>query len=415
MLLAAPGLAPALEPLAAVATIAWVYLLAFRGGFWRARPRLEDTRHEPRAAAPGPTHAATGWPAVVAVVPARNEAAVIGTSVRSILRQDYPGPLSVVLVDDRSADGTAEAARRAAGAQASRLDVVAAAALPPGWTGKMWAVRQGVARAEETAAPEYLWLTDADIEHDRGELRRLVTVARAEGSDLVSVMVLLRCRSFWEKLLIPAFVFFFQKLYPFPWVNDPARPTAAAAGGSMLVRRRALEQAGGIESIRNALIDDCALARRIKGRGRVWLGLSRSTRSLRGYDGLAGIWDMVARSAYTQLRHSPALLAASLAGLAAAYLVPPAAAVYGVLAARPALAALGAAGWLLMAASYVPTLRLYGRPWPAALSLPVAGLLYCAMTADSARRHWRGRGGHWKGRAYAAATLAGADPKAEAR
>jgi hopene-associated glycosyltransferase HpnB len=401
--------------LAAVAAIAWAYLLAFRGGFWRARPRLEDTWDEPQAAAPDPADGRADWPAVVAVIPARNEAAVIGGSIRSILQQDYPGPLSVVLVDDRSEDGTAEAARAAAGGQANRLDVVAAAALPPGWTGKMWAVHQGAARADETAAPEHLWLTDADIEHDRTELRRLVAVARAEGSDLVSVMVLLRCESFWERLLIPAFVFFFQKLYPFPWVNDPVRPTAAAAGGSMLVRRSALGQAGGIEPIRNALIDDCALARRIKRRGRVWLGLSQRTRSLRGYDGLKGIWDMVARTAYTQLRHSPALLAASLAGLAAAYLVPPAAAVYGLLAARPVLAGLGAAGWLLMAAAYLPTLRLYGRPWPAALSLPAAGLLYCAMTADSARRHWRGRGGHWKGRAYATATLAASDWEAEAR
>jgi hopene-associated glycosyltransferase HpnB len=399
--------------LAATAAITWAYLLAFRGGFWRAQPRLEEAANEPRPADRGSTAGSARWPAVVAVIPARNEAAVIGGSIQSILRQDYPGRLSVVVVDDRSEDGTAEAARAAAGAEPQRLDIVAASPLPAGWTGKTWAVHQGAARAEKTRAPEYLWLTDADIEHDGRELRRLVTVARAEEADLVSVMVMLRCESFWEKLLIPAFVLFFQKLYPFAWVNDPVRPTAAAAGGSMLVRGIALRRAGGIEAIRNALIDDCALARNIKKEGRIWLGLARLTRSLRGYDGLRGIWDMVARTAYTQLRHSPVLLMLSLAGLAVAYLVPPAAAIYGGLAARPALAALGAAGWLLMAAAYLPTLRLYGRPWAAALSLPFACLLYCAMTGDSARRHWQGRGGAWKGRAYAGAALAATDSEAQ--
>jgi hopene-associated glycosyltransferase HpnB len=383
--------------LASAALAGWIYLLVLHGNFWRAGPRLDfEATPAPRAG---------GWPPVVAVVPARNEADVIARSLASLLSQDYPGPFSIVLVDDRSDDDTAALARRAAkdlGA-AERLAVVASAPLPPEWTGKTWAASQGVGRAQDLVPDaRYLWLTDADIRHDRRELRALVAKAEADGLDLASVMVLLSRQGFWDRLLIPAFVFFFQKLYPFAWVNEPGRRTAAAAGGSMLVRRSALERAGGLAAIRGAIIDDCALARNIKRGGPIWLGLTEGTRSLRRYRGLADIWAMVSRSAYTQLNRSPLLLGLTILGMALLYLVPPAAGIAGVLAQNAAAAVLGVLGWLIMAATYRPTLRLYREPIGMALLLPVAALLYCGMTLESAWRHWHGKGGGWKGRTYGA-------------
>jgi hopene-associated glycosyltransferase HpnB len=385
--------------LPAAALAGWVYLLVFHGGFWRARPRLEDDIMPPPGAGRG------AWPPVVAVVPARDEAETIARSVSSLFSQDYPGPFSVVLVDDHSGDGTAGLARRAAedvGA-GERLDVVSSAPLPQGWTGKVWGISQG-ARRSEALVPDarYLWLTDADIEHHPGELRALVAKAEEHRLDLVSVMVLLSCESFWERLLIPAFIFFFQKLYPFPWVNDPGRRTAGAAGGSMLVRRSALERAGGVAAVRGALIDDCALARRIKNVGPIWLGLSERTRSLRRYDRLSDIWAMVARSAYTQLNHSPVLMIGTVLAMMLLYLVPPAAVLVGALAKNTGAVVIGALAWLVTAAMYRPSLLLYRRPAGAALLLPVAALLYCGMTLESAWRHWRGRDGGWKGRTYVA-------------
>jgi len=390
-----PDLSQILTALAGLAAGAWVFLLAFRGGFWRARPR-------PRFDA---AHAGRDWPEVVAVVPARNEASLIGACVRSLLAQDYAGAFRIIMVDDGSEDATAATARAAAG-ESGRLGIVRSAPLPSGWTGKMWALTQGVARAGE---PAYLWLTDADIAHDPRELRHLVATAEEGNRDLVSLMVRLNCESFWERLLIPAFVFFFQMLFPFPWVNDRTERTAAAAGGSMLVRTQALKAAGSIAAIKDAVIDDCALARRLKKRGDIWLGLTEETHSLRRYDRLGEIWAMVARSAYAQLRYAPALLAATVAGLLAVFIVPVAAAGYGIAADAAAPAGLGLAAWVAMAAAYRPTLRLYGMaPW-AGLSLPAAALLYCAMTVDSARRHYRGKGGGWKGRVYAPARGAAAD------
>jgi len=243
-------------------------------------------------------------------------------------------------------------------------------------------------------------LTDADIEHDPGNVRRLVFKAEAEGRHLVSLMVKLRCESVWERLLIPAFVFFFQKLYPFPAVNDPHSRTAAAAGGCMLVRRETLAQAGGIDAIRSEVIDDCALARLIKKRGPIWLGLATRTRSLRAYDGLAEIWDMVARTAYVQLRHSVPALAGTVVGMAVIYLVPPLAFAVGTALRDGALAAAGLLAWLVMALAYGPTLALYGRSVAWAVALPAAAGLYTLMTVSSAYRHWRGRGAAWKGRHY---------------
>ena len=380
--------------LAAISLAVWLYLLLGRNGFWRARPLIEDW------APPAPS----AWPTVVAVVPARNEAAHVEEAVGSILAQDYPGELAVVLVDDHSDDQTAAIGRRLAAARTRPLDVVAARALPPGWSGKLWAMAEGLRHsAEAWPRATYVLLTDADITHPPDNLARLVAKAEAERLDLVSLMVRLHCASFWERLLIPPFVFFFQKLYPFAAVNDPARSTAAAAGGCMLARRRALEEAGGIEAIRHELIDDMALARAIKrrpGGGRIWLGLTETTTSLRRYDRLAGIWAMVARSADTQLCHSLARLAGTLVGMGVVYLVPPLGVLAGIVQGDRWLAALGLAGWAAMAIAYRPTAKLYrlGAPW--LLSLPLAAALYAAMTVDSAIQHRRGAGGRWKGRVF---------------
>ncbi|MFQ5617836.1 MAG: glycosyltransferase [Rhodospirillales bacterium] len=370
-----------------VALAAWVALVLFRGAFWRADQRLEEPL-------PGPD----SWPGVVVIVPARNEAATVGRCIDSLLGQAYPGPFSVILVDDGSDDGTAAAARAAA-AGSGRLSIVGARPPDPAWTGKLWAVAEGLAHAD-TAAPEapFVLFTDADIAHDRESLRRLVSKAEAEGLDLVSLMVLLNCRGAWERLLIPAFVFFFQKLYPFPLVNDAKRPEAAAAGGCMLVRRAALGRVGGVEAIRGRLIDDCALGASLKRNGPIWLGLTRHLRSLRDYPRLKDIWDMVARTAFEQLRHSAAALAGTVLAMAVIYLAPPAAAVAGAVTGDPVAGLAGLAGWSLMAFAYRPTVRLYGQGSWRALLLPAAALLFTLMTVDSAKRHWAGRGGAWKGR-----------------
>lgn len=379
-----------LAGLAFSSLLAWVWLLFLRGGFWRADQRLADREGGGR----GP------WPSVAAVVPARDEAETIGATVSSLLSQDYPGPLSVIVIDDNSADGTARRATEAVNGD-PRFHLLSGAPLPAGWTGKLWAVAQGVDLAA-TAVPdsEFLLLTDADIVHDRGNLRRLVGKAAGERLDLVSLMVRLRCGSFWEKLLIPAFVFFFQKLFPFAWVNDPHRSTAAAAGGCMLVRRAALDAAGGIAAIRDRLIDDCALATLLKRRGRIWLGLATETISLRRYDKLSEIARMVARTAFEQLGNSSLLLAGTLAGMAVLYAVPPISLLVGLAAGHPGMAAAGGLAWAVMTFACWPTVRLYRLFPPWAAVLPLAAILYTAFTLESARRTWQGKGGTWKGRSY---------------
>jgi hopene-associated glycosyltransferase HpnB len=379
-----------LAGLAFASLLAWVWLLFLRGGFWRADRRLADGE----GGAQGP------WPSVAAVVPARDEAETIGATVSSLLSQDYPGPLTVIVIDDNSVDGTAERATGAANGD-PRFHLLSGRPLPAGWTGKLWAVAQGVDLAS-AAMPdaEFLLLTDADIVHDGGNLRRLVGKAAEDKLDLVSLMVRLRCESFWERLLIPAFVFFFQKLFPFAWVNSAQKPTAAAAGGCMLVRRAALDAAGGIASIRDRLIDDCALAALLKRRGRIWLGLSTKTISLRRYDELSGIARMVARTAFEQLGNSSMLLAGTLAGMAVLYAVPPVAVFLGLIAGDLEMAALGGLAWAAMTFAYWPTVRLYGLSPPWAAVLPVAAVLYTAFTVESARRTWQGEGGAWKGRSY---------------
>jgi len=369
---------------------AWMGLIGFRGGFWRADQVLPATPPELAA-----------WPKVVAVIPARNEAATIGVTVGSLLAQDYPGDFAVIVVDDMSDDGTAEAAGRDA-----RLTKIRSQALPAGWTGKLWAVKQGLdaADARHTDAA-YVLFTDADIEHDTSNLRRLVGKAERDGHDLVSLMARLRCEGYWERLLIPAFVFFFQMLYPFPWVNDRRRRPAAAAGGCMLARRSALRAIGGVDAIRDRLIDDCALARRFKQQGAVWLGLAAGVKSLRRYDTLGDVWNMVARTAFEQLGNSSLALVGTLAALAVVYLAPPLAAV-GVMGGWPGVAAGLAVWWGMMPLAFAPTLRLYGLPPAWGLTLPLAAALYMLMTISSAVRYWRGRGGAWKGRHYGAAPAA---------
>lgn len=375
--------------LAIVSALAWIVLLAFRGGFWRAGER--DDRDLPSE--PGT------WPSVIAVVPARNEADVVGQAIGSLRRQDYPGEFRIVLVDDNSTDGTAEAAT--AGRGAHLLEVISGAPLGPGWTGKLWAQSQGVARATATA-PDYFLLTDADIFHEAGNLRRLVARAEAKGLVLTSLMARLTVRSGWERLLIPAFVFFFDMLFPFAWVNDPRRKTAAAAGGCMLVRREALEAAGGLAAIRGEIIDDCALGRMMKRQGPIWLGLTKRVQSLRPYASLAEIARMVARSAYAQLNYSPMLLAGTVIAMGVVFAAPP---LLTVFAHGPAKW-LALATWLAMTAAIQPMLRLY-RLWGLwGMTLPLAGALYGAFTLWSAIESWRGRGGQWKGRAQDAVGLA---------
>lgn len=369
---------------------AWLYLLLGRGGFWQMRER--DTAKVP----PAPSR----WPSVAVVVPARNEADTIRSSVDSLLSQEYPGRFRVIVVDDQSEDATGELAR---GLGSERLTVLTGSPRPTGWAGKLWAMEQGVrqALAGTDGAPEFFWFTDADIAHRSDTLASLV--ARAEGDQsrvLVSLMARLSCRTPAERFLIPAFVFFFAMLYPFGAVNDPRRRTAAAAGGCMLVRAEALRRAGGLESIRGALIDDCALARRLKPQGAIWLGLTDRSASLRPYRRISDVGRMVARSAYCQLRYSPLLLALALAGLATIFIAPPVI----VFAARgPALLA-GLAAWAAMAGAFQPILRFYRRTPAWGLALPAIAASYAVFTMDSALRHWRGQGGMWKGRASATET-----------
>jgi hopene-associated glycosyltransferase HpnB len=374
---------------ACIALAVWLYLLLARGAFWRCAERDDRTPAEPR-----------GWPRVVAVVPARNEADHITESIGSLLRQDYRGPWAVVLVDDDSEDGTAEAARRSAKGDA-RLHVVPGLGLPAGWTGKLWALKQGIDAAMALPQPpDYLLLTDADIVHADDSVSRLVARAEEKRLVLTSLMVKLRCESFAERANIPAFIFFFQMLYPFACVNRPASGVAAAAGGCMLVRADVLRDAGGIDVIRGALIDDCALAEVLKARGPIWLGLTERVHSIRPYPALADIRRMVVRSAYAQLRYSPLLLVATLAGMVLTYVVPPFVAIFGSGAAR----IIGIITWLLMAVSLQPTLRFYRLSPLWGIALPAIALQYMLFTLDSAYQYVRGRGGSWKGRVQANAS-----------
>ena len=361
--------------LAMLAALVWVYLLAFHGRFWRVGPGLPPVRP-------------VDPPRVAVIVPARDEATVIGASLASLLAQDYPR-FSVVLVDDGSTDGTGTIAR---GFADPRLSVFAGAPKPAGWSGKLWAVAQGVAVAD---AP-FLLLTDADIVHEPGHLAALVAKAEAERLDLVSEMVRLRCQSLAERALVPAFVFFFQMLYPFARVNDPLAATAAAAGGSILIRRAALERIGGIAALRGALIDDVTLARLVKRGGRIWLGHSGLALSLRPYPSFGDIWRMIARTAFVQLRHSWMLLALATLAMALVWLLPPILGVFGHGVAR----LLGLFGWIAAISVYQPSLRRCALSPLWALALPLIAAFYMAATIGSALDFARGKGAVWKSRAY---------------
>jgi hopene-associated glycosyltransferase HpnB len=365
----------------------WLYLFFVRGNFWQLQEEKTEPKHRKH------------WPSVVAIAPARDEAETIARSVTSLANQDYPGTFSVIVVDDHSSDGTADLARKAAeeSGAAARVAVHTAAELLPGWTGKVWAMNEGIAAAA-ARAPEYFWFVDADIVHAPSALRSLVFRAENDSLDLASLMVLLQAKTFPERLLIPSFLYFFLMLYPPNWVANPKSRTAAAAGGCILLRRAALERIGGMAAIRNAVIDDCALAHAVKtSGGKIWLGLTKTSVSLRGYNSFAQVIDLIARAAFTQLRYSLLLLLGTLAGLSVTYLLP-----WVLFFSYPGEA------WLLvdttvalMAASFLVTVKFYGLSWPWALTLPIAALFYMYATCVSAVRYWLGRGGQWKGRVQA--------------
>lgn len=365
--------------LGALCLAIWLGLTFGHAWFWRFRERDTDALADP-----------PHWPAVVAVIPARNEADVIAASLASVLAQDYPGPFRAILVDDQSDDGTGAVARALG---CDRLTVITGGPRPPGWTGKLWALEQGVAAA---GAPGFIWLTDADIGHAPDNLRRLVARALGDDRAMVTLMARLHCANRAERWLIPAFVYFFAMLYPFGRVNDRRAGLAGAAGGCVLVRREVLAAAGGIRSVAHEIIDDCSLARRIKPHGAIWLGISDRARSLRPYD-FADIRKMVARSAYAQLGYSPLALAGTLVGLILTYVAPVGLALFASGWAQ----ALGLATWALMALTMVPILRAYQTSPLIGLGLPAIALTYAGFTLDSAVQHWRGRGGMWKGRAQA--------------
>jgi hopene-associated glycosyltransferase HpnB len=323
--------------------------------------------------------------------------------VPSLLAQDYPGEAEVLLVDDASSDGTGELARALADRHGGLpLTVLSPGEPPCGWTGKLWAVRHGITAARRRE-PAFLLLTDADIAHAPDSLRSLVAAAVTHGLDAVSLMARLRVQGGWERLVVPAFVYFFAQLYPFRRVARPGARTAAAAGGCVLLRASAAAEAGVPDTIREALVDDVALARAVKRRSpgaRIWLGLADGVVSVRPYPLLRDLWEMVTRSAYAQLRHSPWLLAGTVLGLFLVYLAPPLALAAGLVAGLPAAAACGGAAWLLMAGSYLPMLRYHRQPPWAAPLLPFTAFLYTLMTVHSAVRHHRGKGAAWKGRSY---------------
>ena len=392
----------------------WLYLAVARGMFWRLREFDDDTA---RHASP------SSWPPVAAVIPARNEAATIAQVLASLLKQDYAGEFSVVLVDDHSEDATAQIARQAAHElnAESRVHICTAPTLPSGWTGKLWALNSGTAifgcapttsispgqpntgrttsnNLTQISTPTYYWFTDADIVHAPDTLRRLVARAESDRLDLASLMVQLQAKTLPERTLIPAFLFFFLKLYPPRWIADPKARAAGAAGGCILLRSAALQRIGGFTAIRNEVIDDCALARAVKrADGKIWMGLTRASVSLRAYATFREIRDLIARTAFTQLHYSPLLLLGTLLAMILTYLAP----IALVFAHEPVPQILGACVWLLMSLLYLPTIRFYRLPPAWAATLPLTALFYVYATCLSAARYYLGRGAQWKGRSQA--------------
>ena len=375
---------------AVLALAIWVYLIAGRGGFWRTS-KFDDL---------APAAGLTVWPTIAVVVPARDEASGVADCVKSILGQPYPGELSMILIDDQSKDGTAQIASDAAASigASERLTVLSGRPLPSGWTGKLWAVKQGLSLVESRPVPpDYVLLTDADIVYSGDVVMRLVARAQSEDLAMTSVMATLRCESFAEKYLIPAFIFFFNMLYPFSWVRDRNSSTAAAAGGCILARWDALRNSGGIDAIRGSLIDDCALGARLKTQGRVWLGFSQNVRSVRASETVAEVGRMISRSAYAQLHYSFALLVGVTAAMSIVFLAPVVITVFGHDVSREC----AVAAWLLMALAFQPTLRYYRQSALWGPALPAIALAYMVFTINSAVQHFQGRGGMWKGRSQA--------------
>jgi hopene-associated glycosyltransferase HpnB len=377
------NLAAILFALLSLAT--WVYLLLARGSFWKVGE--DDT-------APRPLE---NWPRVIAIVPARNEAETIARAITSLASQDYPGEFEIAVVDDQSDDGTAALAGQAAAESdaSKRVTVHSVDSLPPGWTGKLWALNTGISAAAEKA-PAFFWFTDADIVHAPDTLRRLVFRAERDALDLTSLMVLLRAKTFPERLLIPPFLYFFLMLYPPRWIADPKARTAGAAGGCILLRRTALERSGGIAAIRNEVIDDCALARAVKkSGGKIWMGLTRASVSFREYRTFAEIRDLIARTAFAQLRNRFPLLVATLAGLFVTFWL---AWILFFTGNDPAWI-MASTAVALMTTTFLLTVLFYGLPPYWAFTLPLAAAFYGYATCLSAVRYWLGRGGQWKDRA----------------
>src|SRR6267378_5908922 len=373
--------------LALLVLVIWIYMAFLRGNFWR----LEEDHLEPKPL--------EKWPRIVAIVPARNEAATIARAVTSLLGQNYPGEFSIIVVDDQSDDGTAALARKAAEETGAtpRITVRSASELPQGWTGKLWALNEGISAASGEA-PEFFWFTDADIVHAPDTLRRLVSRAETESLDLASLMVLLQAKTFPEKLLIPPFLYFFLMLYPPRWIADPQKRTAGAAGGCILLRRAALDRIGGLASIRNEVIDDCALARVVKKTGgKIWMGVTRASISLREYKTFAEIRDLIARTAFTQLHYSSLLLVATLLGLFVSYWLPWLLFFVG----EDPSWLLGSTAASLMTVTFLFTVKFYNRLALWSLTLPFAAGFYGYATFLSAIRFWLGRGAQWKGRSQA--------------
>ena len=391
----------------------WLYLALARGAFWSLHEFDDDTaKHAPPST----------WPQVIAVVPARNEAVTIAQAVTGLLQQNYPGDLRIILVDDHSEDATAQIARQAASNlnATTRLEIHAAPPLPEGWTGKLWALNEGIRHAQSRGAalsrvesrellrpspatndlsePTYYWFTDADIAHAPDTLRRLVARAENNHLDLTSLMVRLQTKTLPEHALIPAFLFFFLKLYPPRWTSNPKARTAGAAGGCILLRSKALQRIGGLATIRHEVIDDCAVARAVKhADGKIWMGLTRASMSLRSYATFPEIRDMIARTAFTQLRYSPLLLAGTVLAMFLTYLAP----IVILFAPNPAPRILAVSSWLLMSFLYLPTVLFYGQSPAWATTLPLSALFYTYSTCLSAARYYLGRGAHWKGRSQA--------------
>ena len=372
---------------AAIPLAIWIYLFLARGNFWQ----LYEDDIVPKSLG--------DWPHVAVVVPARNEAETIAQSVDSLAKQDYPGEFYIIVVDDHSEDGTAALARNAAevSGAAERVSIHSAAVLPQGWTGKLWALNEGVQEAAKHL-PEFFLFTDADIEHAPDTLRRLVFRAEKEPLDLASLMVLLQAKTFPERLLIPPFLYFFLMLYPPRWIADPKARTAGAAGGCILLRCEALERIGGLAAIRREEIDDCALARAVKkSGGEIWMGLTRASVSLRGYGSFAEIRNMIARTAFSQLHYSLFFLVVTLAGLVVTFLLP----WFSFPSGEDPAWFLASTAICLMTVMFGVTVRFYRLAWPYALTLPLAAVYYGYATCVSAARYWLGRGGQWKGRTQA--------------